>query len=235
MAAAPEETAPAVAPELQQPAQTWRAPVVLQVKSVVSAALGILVVAVFFPVWIAIPVAVVLGGWGLGMGARGGQIRLDPGTGKLIVRMGPLTRRVAVRDIDVVQLDRAKVTIGRANGTAISCYAWRKSRLDQWLRVPVVASDVAHAISKAAAAARGPGEGGPRGARRARSGKNLSLTVMAVTGVLEIAATFFVRVSWGSPALTVLGVIVALGLGFAGMFSVVFALWTFLAVRTRRR
>ncbi|HWG02587.1 MAG TPA: hypothetical protein VG164_12175 [Trebonia sp.] len=235
MARAPEETAPAAAPELEQPAQTWRAPVVLQVKSVVSAALGILVVAVFFPVWIAIPVAVVLGGWGVGMCVRRAQLRLDPGAGTLTVRRGPLTRRVAVRDIDVVGLDRAKVTIGRADGTAISCYAWRRSRLDQWLRVPVVASDVAHAISKAAAAVRGSRDEGAGGARRTRSGKNSSLTVVAVTGIIEIAAAFFVRVSWGSPALTVLGVIVALGLGFTGMFSVVFALWTFLSVRTRRR
>lgn len=236
MARAPEETAPAAAPgRAEQPAQTWRAPVVLPVKSVVSAALGILVVAVFFPLWIAVPVAVVLGGWGLGMCVRHGQIRLDPGAGTLTVRLGLLTRQVAIRDIDVVQLDRAKVTIGRTDGTAISCYAWRRSRLDQWLCVPDVASDVAHAISRAAAAVRAPATEGTGGVRRARSGRNLSLTAVAVTGILEIALAFFARVSWGSPALTVLGVIVALGLGFTGMFSVCFALWTFLSTRTRRR
>jgi hypothetical protein len=234
MARAPEETVPPAAPDVQPPAQTWRAPIVLQVKSAVSAAGGIVVVAVFFPVWIAIPVAVVLGVWGLGMCVRRGQVLLDPGAGQLTVRMGPLTRRVAVRQIDTVQLDRARVIVGKADGTAISFYAWRKSRLDEWLRLPVVASDVAHAISKAGVAARDPREGAA-GVRTKRSGMNRPLIVVGVAGLVEIAAALLVRLSWGDPAMTVLAVIVALGFGFCGVFSVVFALWTLLTGRTGRR
>jgi hypothetical protein len=216
------------------PAQTWRAPITLQVKSAVSAALGIVVAAVFFPVWIAIPVAVVLGVWGLGMCMRRGQVILDFGAGRLTVRMGPLTRRVAVRQIDTVQLDRARVIVGKTDGTAISFYAWRKSRLDQWLRLPVVASDVAHAISTASAAARDPRQGAAR-VRTKRSGKDLPLVMVGVTGLVEIVAALLVRVSWGNPAMTALGIIVALGFGFAGVFSVVFALWTLLTGRPAQR
>src|SRR5580693_9312269 len=215
------------------PAQTWRAPVALLVKSAVSAAVGIVVVAVFFPVWIAVPVAVVLGVWGLGICVRRGHVLLDPGSRQLTVRLGLLTRRVAMNQVDTVQLDRARVIVGKTDGTAISFYAWRKSLLDQWLRVPVVASDVAHAISNAATAAR-DGSEGTAGVRAKRSGKNRPLVVVGVAGLVELAATFFVRLSWGDPTMTVLAVIVALGFGFCGVFSVVFALWTFLTGRPTR-
>jgi hypothetical protein len=61
----------------------------------------------------------------------------------------------------------------------------------------------------------------------------LPLIVVAAAGVLEIAAAAIVRVSWGNLTMTVLGIIVALALGFTGMFTLVFALWTYL--RGRRR
>jgi len=215
------------------PVEQWRAPRVLQAKSVVSAAVGIVVAAVFFPLWIAIPVSVALGAWGLGMCARRPTVLLDAEAGRLTVRMGPLTRRVALAEVSAVQLERAKVTIGKADGTAISFYAWRKSRLDGWLKVPEIASDVAHAISKAAAAASAPAEPTGMGVTRDRSGKNLPVAAVACTGLLEIAAVFFVHVKWGNPAMTALGTVVALALGFAGVFSVVIALWTFLTGRTR--
>jgi hypothetical protein len=211
-------------------AQRWRAPVIVQVRSVLSAALGIVVAAVFFPVWIAIPVGVLLGAWGLGMGARRPAVALDPSTGQLTVTLGFLTRRVRLADISAVQLERAKVTFGKADGTAVSVHAWQRGRLDAWLRVPVVASDMAHAVSKAASVARPP-EGENGAGATIRSGGNLPVIVVAVAGLAEIAAAFLVRVSWPSPVMTALGAVVALGFGFAGVFSVVFALWSYLAGR----
>ena len=222
------ETAAAEATPL--PPQSWRAPVTTGVKSAVSAAIGIVVAVVFFPVWIAVPVAIVLGVWGLGMGARRPAVTLDPGNGLLTVTMGILTRRVRLADISVVQLERGKVTFGKADGGALSVHAWQRGRLDAWLQVPDVASDVAHAVSKAASVAR-PQEAGKGAGAKIRSGKNVPLIVVAAAGLVEIAAVFFVRVSWPSPVMTALGALVALGFGFTGVFSVVFALWTYLTGR----
>src|SRR5215470_12629000 len=84
-------------------AQRWRAPVIVQARSVVSAAIGVLVAAVFFPVWIAIPVGVLLGGWGLGIAVRRPSVALDSGAGQLTVTLGFLTRRVRLADISAVQ------------------------------------------------------------------------------------------------------------------------------------
>ncbi|MGH3164534.1 MAG: hypothetical protein ACRDN0_01405, partial [Trebonia sp.] len=137
----------------QSETESWRAPVIVAAKAIVCAAAGIAVAAVFFPLWIAVPVSVALGVWGIGMCARRPAVLLDTGQGQLTIRLGPLTRRVAVNQVNAIAVDRAMVSIGKADGTAISFYAWRKSPLDRWLKVPVVASDVAHAISKAAAAA----------------------------------------------------------------------------------
>jgi len=211
----------------------WRAPAILQVKALVSALVTIVVVAVFFPLWIAVPVSVAFGVWGVGMCARRPSVLLDGEAGQLTVRMGPLTRRVAASQIDTVILDRAKVTVGKTDGTAVSFYAWGRSRLDRWLKVPVVASDVAHAISKVAVAAKRPEQEGA-GVTRDRSGKNKPLIAITAAGVLEIAAAFFVHVRWGSPVMTGLGTVVALAFGFTGMATVVFALWTFLTGRSRR-
>ncbi|HSZ41862.1 MAG TPA: hypothetical protein VK817_18045 [Trebonia sp.] len=211
-------------------AQRWRAPAILQVKSAVSAAIGILVVAVFFPLWIAVPVSVALGVWGIGMCVRRPAVLLDADAGRLTIRLGPITRRVSLDQVNAIALDRGKVTIGKADGTAISCYAWRKGTLDRWLKVPDIASDLAHAISKAAAAARPADQ---TGAASVRSGKHLPLIAVMAAGAAEIAAVFFVRVSWGSPVMTALGMLVALAFGFAGVISLLVALWTFLASARR--
>ncbi|MGH3169452.1 MAG: hypothetical protein ACRDN0_26680, partial [Trebonia sp.] len=80
-------------------------------------------------------------------------------------------------------------------------------------------------ISKAAAAA---GWADQAGASIVRSGKNLPSIAVTVAGAAEIAAVFFVRVSWGSPVMTALGALVALAFGFTGVTSLVVALWTFL-------
>jgi hypothetical protein len=235
------------------PAREWHAPVVVQLKALASEAIGILIAAVFFPVGVAIPVSALLALWGVGMCVRRPRVLLDPGTadgkpGVLTIRLGLITRRILVTEIEAVVLDRGKVTIGKTSGAAISFYAWRRSRLDAWLKVPDVSSDVAHTISKAATAAQAKTitefpagtEGGrpastPRRTSWGRRASSLPLIVMAVAGVLEIAAATIVRVSWGDLAMTVLGIIVALALGFTGMFTLVFALWTYLRGRRRGR
>jgi hypothetical protein len=233
------ETEPSTAGAV--PAQEWHAPVVVQLKALVFEAIGILIAAVFFPVGVAIPVSVLLALWGISMCARRPQVLLDPDTadgkaGLLTIRLGLITRRILVSEIEAVVLDRAKVTIGKTGGAAISFYAWRKSQLDAWLKVPDVSSDVAHAISKAATAAQARTVAeSPVPEKGKGKGKNLPLIVMAVAGVLEIAAAAIVRVSWGNLTMTVLAIIVALALGFTGMFTLVFTLWTYLRGQRRGR
>ena len=212
-------------------AQQWRAPVIVGLKALVSAAAGIVITAVFFPVWIAVPVAALLAIWGLGTCLRRPAATLEPGS--LTVRMGVITRHVKMRQVEAVVLDQGKVTIGKTDKSVVSFYAWRRSKLDAWLKVPDVASDIAHAISRAAAAAQ-PGAHAPsppedEARTRARAGKNSPLIVLAGAGALEIAAALVTRVSWGTPVMTVAGVIVALAFGFTGVFTLVFTLWTFLA------
>ncbi|MGC1566077.1 MAG: hypothetical protein WA794_08675, partial [Trebonia sp.] len=131
------------------PIQRWRCPVMLQVKSVVVAAAGVVVAGVFFPLWFGVPVMVILGGWGLGMAVRPAEVVLDQDAGTLMFRVGLIARRVRLANVTAMLADGAKVTIARSDGGEISIYAWRKSLLDRWLRLPVVADDVAHAISKA--------------------------------------------------------------------------------------
>ena len=138
------------------------------------------------------------------------------------------------------------MSIARSDGGEISVYAWRKSRLDGWLRMPVVAGDIGHAIAKAATTAAVPlaGEAATdddgrrqvaRGAAArgpvARSREAATLTLLACTGVLEVAAALLVRVSWPNPLMTALGVILALALGLSGVFYILFSLW--LLVRGR--
>jgi hypothetical protein len=135
------------------PIQRWRCPAALQVKAVVVAAAGVALAGVFFPPWFGVPVMVLLGVWGLGLAARPAEVVLDPDAGALVFRVGLLARRVRLANVTAVQADGAKVSIARSGGGEISVHAWRKSPLDRWLRIPVVAGEVAHAISRAAAAA----------------------------------------------------------------------------------
>jgi hypothetical protein len=235
--AAPPAAGPS-APEDRAP-ERWRAPVTVPLKALAGAAAGIAVAAVFFPLWVAVPVAVLLAAWSLGLCARRPAAIL---AGDLLtIRLGLVTRRLALSQVEAVVLDQGKVTIGKTDKSVISFYAWRRSRLDAWLKVPDVASDVAHAISKAAtaaqaAAAQARAEDPSPAARspKIRSGQNKPLIFLACAGVLEIAAAMLTRVSWGSPAMTAAGVVVALAFGFAGIGTLVFTLWTFLA-GTRRR
>ena len=64
--------------------ERWRCPVVLRVKSVVTAAVGVAVAAVFLPPWFGLPVAVVLGAWGLGMAVLGAAVVVDSAAGVLL-------------------------------------------------------------------------------------------------------------------------------------------------------
>jgi hypothetical protein len=215
------------------PVERWRCPLVPQVKSAVLAAAGMAAAAVFFPLWFAIPVMVVLGAWGLGMCVRRSEVVLDAGNGLLVVRLGPIARRVRVASITAVQVDRAKVSIARSDGGEISFYAWRKSRLDAWLRVPMVADDIGHAISRAAAAAARESE--PVARPRSQSRGMAAVPLLACVGLLEVVAALLVRVSWPSPVLTALGVILALALGLSGVFYVTFSLWLLVTGRRSGR
>lgn len=217
------------------PAQHWRAPAVLGLKSLAGAVIGIVIAAVFFPLWIAVPVSVVLAVWGAGLCVRRPAVTLDEGT--LTVRQGAVTRRVPLEQVEAVVLEQGKVLIGKTDKTAVSFYAWRKSKLDAWLKVPDLSGDVAHAISKAATAATARTlTDAPAPAPRNRKRRDSSpLVALACAGVVEIAASVVTRVSWGNPAMTVLGVIVALAFGFTGVGTLVFTLWTFLTSRTGRQ
>jgi hypothetical protein len=159
--------------------------------------------------------------------------------------MGPIARRVRLASVTAVQVDRAKVSIARSDGGEISVYAWRKNRLDSWLRAPVVASDVAHAISKAASTAQqaeaaagaatapearsaaGVLAGRVRGRAPAwpRSRESLAMALLGCVGLVGVVAAFLVRVSWPNPVMTALGVVLALGLGLSGVFYFLIALW----------
>ena len=107
----------------------------------------------FLPPWFGIPVAVVLGAWGLGMAVLGAAVVVDSAAGVLVLRMGLIARRIRLADVTAVLVDETKVSIGRAGGGEVSVYAWRKSPLDALLGVPAAAGDIGHAISKAAALA----------------------------------------------------------------------------------
>ena len=227
------------------PIQRWRCPVTLQVKSVVVAAACVVLAGLFFPPWFGVPVMVILGGWGLGMAVRPAEVVLDPDAGTLMFRVGLIARRVRLANVTALLADGAKVTIARSDGGEISIYAWRKSPLDRWLRIPVVAADVAHAISKAATAAHSATQEPPAAEAAAevrpakaraslRSRQPLSVTLLACTGVLAIAAALLVRVSWPSPVMTALGAVLALALGFSGLFYVLLSCWLLVTGRVTR-
>jgi hypothetical protein len=246
------------------PIQRWRCPVALQAKSAAFAAAGVALAAVFFPLWFAIPVMAVLGIWGLGMCVRRSEMVLDADGGLLVLRLGPIARRVRLASITAVQVDRAKVSIARSDGWEISVYAWRKGWLDSLLRVPVVAGDLAHAVSKAAASAAAAAAGeaqavpdsptvagtpGALGALSAsdapgalagrvrvwhRSRGGLAIMLLGCTGLVEVVAALLVRVSWPNPVMTALGAVLALALGLSGIFSVLLSLWLLLTARASR-
>jgi hypothetical protein len=230
------------------PIQRWRCPVVLRVKSVVTAAIGVAVAVVFFPVWLAVPVAVLLGVWGLGMAAFGASVTLDTGAGLLRLRTGPVFQRIRLTDVTAVLVDKSKVSIARARGGEVSLYAWRKGPLDALLGVPGVAGDIGHAISSAVALAQSSGDqsdadqagvdraasGQARPRTPARTRSRLATALLGATGVVAIGCALVTRVHWDNPALTVLGVLIALALGVSGLLYLLVALWILLTGRAPR-
>ena len=61
------------------------------------------------------------------------------------------------------------------------------------------------------------------------------MIVLGCAGVLAIAAALLVRVSWPSPVMTALGVLLALALGVSGVFYVLFACWLLVTGRVTHR
>jgi hypothetical protein len=240
---APETLAGTPDPQAAPPdVERWRCPVVLRVKAFAGAAGGIVIAVVFLPLWFGIPVAVALGAWGLGLAALGAAVVVDSAAGVLVLRMGLITRRIRLADVTAVLVDEAKVSVARAGGGEVSVYAWRKSPLDGLLRVPAAAGDIGHAISRAAAVAQVDGDSpatpagrqaGP-GRTSARTRSRLATLLLGGAGIVAIAAALLVRVHWHSPALTVLGVIIALVLGLSGLLYLLVALWILLTGRAPR-
>jgi hypothetical protein len=223
--------------------ERWRCPVMLRVKALATAAIGVAVAVVFLPLWFGLPVAVLLGAWGLGMAVLGAAVVVDPAAGVMLLRMGLITRRIRLTEVTAVLVDQTKVSIGRAKGGEISVYAWRKSPLDALLRVPAVAGDIGHAISRAAAlaqasddpqAAAGDARPADSGRTPARTRSRLATALLGGAGALAIAGALLVRVHWPNPVVTVLGVVIALVLGVSGLLYLLVALWILLTGRAPR-
>jgi len=226
-----------------------------RVKTVVYAAAGVTVALVFFPLWLAVPVAALLGVYGLGIAVFGASVTLDTDAGLLRMRTGPVFQRIRLTNVAAVLVEANKLSIKRVSGWEISLYAWGKGPLDRLLRVPAVAGDIGHAISAAVALAQaeagragGPGVdpgvdpgaaarperlAGPRPAP-ARSRSRLATALLGANGAAAIGCALVVRVRWPDPALTILGVIIALALGVAGLFYLLVALWILLTGRAPR-
>jgi hypothetical protein len=229
--------------------QRWRCPTVLRVKAVVIAVIGAVVALVFLPLWFGVPVAVLLAMWAAGMTVAGSSVVINPEAGLLVFRMGLITRRVRLTGITAVLVDRSKVSVARSAGGEISLYAWRKSALDGWLRVPDEADQIGHAISAAVALAqdaqRRTADAGPRAGQdarpagppvragsSARTRSTLATALLGCAGLVALGAALVVRVRWhDDPVMTTLGVILALGLGICGLFYLLVAFWMLLTGR----
>lgn len=231
---------------LRMPIQRWQCPAVPRVKTVVYAAAGVTVALVFFPLWLAVPVAALLGVYGLGIAVFGASVTLDTDAGLLRMRTGPVFQRIRLTNVAAVLAEANKLSIKRVSGWEVSLYAWGKGPLDRLLRVPAVAGDIGHAISAAVALAQAEaGRAGdpavdPAAAGRpprpapARSRPRLATALLAANGAAAIGCSLVVRVHWPNPALTILGVIIALALGVAGLFYLLVALWILLTGRAPR-
>ena len=208
----------------------------LRVKVVVECAILTTIALVFFPLWLGVTVATLVGAFGLSVAGLGEGVLIDPSAGVVRVHLGLLFKRFRLADITAVIVDKAKVSLRRANGWEFSFYAWRSDRLDALLRLPVVAGDIGHAISRAATAAQASGTGDAAlranaGQTSARTRLRLSTALLAGVGALSIAGSLLVRVHWHNPALTVLSVAIALALGVGGLLSLLVGLFLLLASR----
>jgi len=222
---------------------------VLRVKAVVIAVIGAVAALVFLPLWFGAPVAVLLALWAAGMTVSGSSVVINPEAGLLVFGMGLITRRVRLTDITAVLVDRSKVSVARSAGGEISLYAWRKSALDGWLRVPAEADEIGHAISAAVALAQDakrrtadavqdagqnaqPAAPPVRVGSAARTRSRLATALLGCAGLVALGAALVVRVRWhDDPVMTTLGVILALALGVSGLFYLLAALWLLLTGR----
>jgi hypothetical protein len=179
----------------------------------------------------------------------GSSVVINPEAGLLVFGMGVITRRVRLTDITAVLVDRSKVSVARSAGGEISLYAWRKSALDGWLRVPAEADEIGHAISAAVALAQDARRraadvghnadqdaqpAGPpvRTGSSARTRSTLATALLGCAGLIALSAALVVRVRWhDDPVMTTLGVILALALGVCGLFYLLVALWMLLTGR----
>ena len=237
----------------EQPTRRWRCPAAVRAESLVLAAVGVTVALVFFPLWFAIPLAAVLTAWYGGITLAGVSVVVDQRARLLVLRVGPVVRRVRLTDISAVLVDQGKISIARTAGGAISLSVWGNSRLHRWLRVHDEATDVGHAIASAVAlaqdgsgqddradavaadsstaAGQSPARAGARGANRS----TLASVLLGLSGMIAIVAALLVRVHWHNPAMTVLAVILALVLGISGLLYLLLGLWILLTGRTGRR
>jgi hypothetical protein len=240
---------------------------VVRVKAVAAAAVSVTIALVFLPLWAGIAAVAVLAPLCLGAAVLGSSVTVDPDAGWLVIRVGIIRQRIRLADVTAVLVSPAKVSIARASGPEISVFAWRKSPLDALLRVPAVAGDIGHSISRASALARAAGDAAAAGTAAADSGAadsgaagsgaagsgapaapgsgrparstftpartraRLRNTWICAVGAVEIAVALLIRVHWHNPALTALGVVIALALGVTGLVHLLFGLWMTLTDR----
>jgi hypothetical protein len=140
------------------PIQRWSSPVVGRVKGVIGGGLCAAVAVVFFQPWFGITVAALIGVSCIAYLLLGAGVTLDTEARTLALRWGLIVRRIRLADVTAVLVEDSKLSIGRATGGEISIYLWGRGRLDRWLGIPVVASDLGHAIAKASNAARSAAE-----------------------------------------------------------------------------
>jgi hypothetical protein len=241
---------PSTQQPIQRPIQRWRCPAVLRLESLVLGVIGVAIALVFFPLWFAIPVAVLLAAVYGGAAVVGRSVVVDTAAGMLVFRLGIIIRRVRLTDVTAVGVDKAKISIARSTGGEISQRVWGNSWLDRWLRVPAVATDIGHAIAGAVALAHDHRRDDPSAAQdagttgrppaRTRSGTStrarsaLAAALLGGVGVVAIVAALLVRLHWHNAAMTVLAVILALALGISGLLYLLVALWILLTRRAAR-
>jgi len=217
----------------------------LRIESALFAVVGVTIALVFFPIWFAIPVAAPLAAVYGGTAVMGGAVAVDTDAGLLVFRMGLIIRRVRLTGITAVLVDKAKVSVARSAGGEISLYIWSNSWFARWLRAPAVATDIGHAIAGAVAwaqdaedeqtaqaDARTPDRRKTRARASAGGRSALAAALLGGAGAVAIVAALLVRVHWHNPALTVLGVLLALALGILGLLYLVVALWILITRRT---
>ena len=247
---------------LRMPIQRWRCPVVLRVKAVVLAAAGVAVALVFFPLWLAVPVAALLGGYGLGMAALGSSVTLDTDAGLLRMRVGPVFQRIRLANVAAVLVDSEQdlhqagqrlgvLAVRLAQGpdrraARRACRGRRHRARDlrgRRARPGRTRPGTRRARTRVrqergrrarTGAGRAAGRAAGRGGTPARTRSRLATALIGVSGVASIGCALVVRVHWQNPALTVLGVIIALALGVSGLFYLLLTLWILLTGRAPR-